>query len=232
MKRIFVAGAAFAALMTNSVAADFPAESVDIWSGYYLGVQGGYSWNDVDFIELQGTPPITPIGDGALDADSFTVGLYGGYNHQFGNWVIGLDGSISYMDIDEALNDADPGGGNLSDLETFEIEMNWLSTVRARVGYAFGDFQIFAAGGLAIAGIDVTLQDTAFAPTDTDSEVVTGWTLGAGLETLFAENCSARLEYLYVAFEEEYIATPGLTAMGADTDLDQHIVRAGIAYRF
>ncbi len=49
MKRILLAGAAFAALTTASFAADLsaPIEEVDVWSGYYVGIQGGFAWGDL-----------------------------------------------------------------------------------------------------------------------------------------------------------------------------------------
>ena len=55
MKRILLAGAALAALSTASFAADMPVAApeevvapADVWSGFYVGVQGGFAWARVD----------------------------------------------------------------------------------------------------------------------------------------------------------------------------------------
>ena len=48
MKRILVAGAAFAGLTSASLAADLAVEPVDTWSGFYAGVQGGFASGDQD----------------------------------------------------------------------------------------------------------------------------------------------------------------------------------------
>src|SRR5664279_5299245 len=59
-----------------------------------------------------------------------------------------------------------------------------------------------------------------------------GFTGGAGLEYMFAQNWSAKVEYQYYDFGKTNFVTPAvLTAFGS-TRNDEHTVKAGINYRF
>ncbi|MGD5575281.1 outer membrane beta-barrel protein, partial [Xanthomonas citri pv. citri] len=57
-----------------------------------------------------------------------------------------------------------------------------------------------------------------------------GYTVGAGAEYRLASNVSLRGEYRYVALGQQTTVDP----LGAvwNTDLSQHVVRIGAAYRF
>jgi outer membrane immunogenic protein len=212
MKTILLAGAALVALSTASFAADMPAYPAEAavapvaaesdWSGFFLGVQGGYNWVEAD----------TDIaGFDGLEADGFVIGLYSGFNRQWGNWVVGIDNSISYADIDESFGIVD-------------AEINTFSTTRGRIGYSFGNFMVFGAGGLALAHTELAFDG------DDDDHLMVGWTAGGGIEAKFGGNWSARVEYLYADFSEERFASGDGAVV--DVEYDMNIVRGGIAYHF
>jgi outer membrane immunogenic protein len=215
MKRILLAGAAFAALSSASFAADmpaaYPAEAATVattasdWSGFYVGIQGGYS-----FVEGDAEAPATGASFG-FDDDGFLVGIYSGFNRQFGDWVVGIDNSISYVDVD-------------TDVAGAGLEINTLGTTRGRVGYSFGKFMVFGAGGIALAHTEASLGG------DDDDHLQVGWTAGGGIEAKLGDNWSARVEYLYADFSEERYASD--TGAVADIDYDMNIVRGGVAYHF
>ncbi|MGQ4273117.1 outer membrane protein [Terrihabitans sp. B22-R8] len=220
MKNILLAGAALVALSTASFAADMPvypaeaavapvAETND-WGGFYLGIQGGYSWVDGDVDDA------LFAGSAGLDDDGFLVGIYSGYNRQFGDWVFGIDNSISYVDVTAGF-----GGG------AGEVEINTLATTRGRIGYSFGNFLVFGAGGIALAHTETR----AFAAEDDHLQV--GWTAGAGIEAKLGGNWSARVEYIYADFDDErYTLADGDGVSAADVSYDMSVVRGGIAYHF
>lgn len=205
MKRFLLAGAAFAALTSSSFAADMPDiyAPVDVWSGFFVGLQAGYGLKDVD---------VTQGGTTAIEADDFVGGLYYGRNWQSGNWVYGLDSSISYMGLDEVGVGATP----------VDVEANFLGLSRLKLGYAMDNVLLFVAGGLATTIVDVTDA------TGSDDDWAFGWTIGAGIETKLADNWSARLEYIYFDIESDVTLPSG----PVDVDIDGHIVRAGVAYHF
>ena len=64
-----------------------------------------------------------------------------------------------------------------------------------------------------------------------------GWTVGAGIEWAFANNWTARVEYLYVDFGSVTAtgiigASPYANGISTSTDLSAQIARAGVNYKF
>jgi outer membrane immunogenic protein len=217
MKRILLAGAAFAALTSASYAADLsaPIEEVNVWSGYFIGIQGGYAWGDVSVDDV--------VGDVELYSGDIEGGFGGGYwgrNWQSGNWVYGLEGSISVASLEEDVSLELP----FSPSTTIEL----FSTTRLKLGYAFDNFLVYAAGGLSIAKANV---DDGF---DSDDAYLKGFTVGAGIEAKFAESWSARVEYLYINYEtEQRTLFDSVVVTPYDISVeDVSLVRGGIAYHF
>jgi outer membrane immunogenic protein len=179
--RLIHLGLAIAALFVAPVAAQaadlgpapsykapaYVAPSYATWSGFYVGVNGGYGFGSAD-------------GTGfSVDPKGFLVGGTVGYNLQTGVWVWGIEGDFDYS----AMKD-DTGGT--------EVKLPWFATVRGRIGYAgWGSLMPYITGGAAIAKLEV---DTGVAK---DSDTRVGWTIGAGVEYALFSNWSVKLEYLY-----------------------------------
>jgi outer membrane immunogenic protein len=111
---------------------------------------------------------------------------------------------------------------------SFNTRINWLGTVRGRIGYAFDRFLPYITGGVAFGGVRgayaVTTPAGAFTATGSDTNF--GWTLGGGLEYAFTPNLSLKAEYLYVDLGD---VTP--TPLH-NVDVTSHVVRAGLNFRF
>ena len=212
MKRLLLAGAAVMALSSASFAADLgyapEPVPVDIWSGFFVGIQGGYAFKDLD-VTVDADPT------DSVEADEFIGGLYYGRNWQSGNLVFGLDSSINYLGLEE--------DGVTADL--IDVEANVLGLSRLKVGYAFDNVLLFVAGGLATTWLEV--EDPLVG--DDDDSFAFGFTVGAGAEMMFAEHWSARIEYAYFNIEDD---DTELSVGPVDVELDGHIVRAGVAYHF
>ncbi|MBS9720611.1 porin family protein [Tianweitania sp. BSSL-BM11] len=198
------ASSAFAADIITDYQPTVPVavETAYDWSGVYLGVQGGYVWTSVDL----------PGGFGSEDFDGAALGGLFGWNFQQGNVVFGVEGDVSYT-----WNENDYGVG----IGSVEIGTDWQGSVRGRLGYAFDRTLVYATGGLAItnAYIDGLGID--------ESETLTGWTVGGGVEHAFTNNWTARVEYRYSDYGSEDFGL-GL----GDFDIDEHTVRAGLSYKF
>ena len=69
---------------------------------------------------------------------------------------------------------------------------NWLATARARVGYAADRVLFFGTAGGAFADMQTTYSGVQ------SSTTKAGWTAGAGVEWAFADNWTAKVEYLYI----------------------------------
>ncbi|BCJ91379.1 membrane protein [Terrihabitans soli] len=214
MRRILLAGAALAAMTTASVSADYPApiEDVDVWSGFFVGIAGGYAWKEVSYDFEDGTL------EDDFNSDDFIIGAYYGRNWQSGDFVFGLDSSFNYvgMEEDDILDD-DP---------ELNAEANFLGLSRLKVGYAVDNTLFYAAGGLATTYIEV---DDITDDID-DDDWAFGWTVGAGVEHKFSDNWSARIEYAYFNIETDELDFDDTIAL--DIEIEGHIVRGGVAYHF
>ena len=59
-----------------------------------------------------------------------------------------------------------------------------------------------------------------------------GYTVGGGLEYMFAPNWSAKAEYQYYNFGDSRFVTPAVLVPFGSFHNDEHTVKAGINYRF
>ncbi len=215
---------AFASAASGAVAADpsyypAPAPTID-WAGLYIGAHGGYTSARTDWNVGPGFP-ISIAPDGLLGG-----GLLG-YNLQFNSFVFGLEGDFSVGDIDEG-----PGNFNIGGLQSANV--NWLATIRGRLGYAFNDWMIYATGGFDFA--DLELYDSLQAPAR-DRQTLTGYVLGAGAEAKLDrllnidthDALSARLEYMYGNYGSENFQIGGTRE---PADLENHTIRAAVIWRF
>jgi outer membrane immunogenic protein len=107
--------------------------------------------------------------------------------------------------------------------------MNWFSTVRGRVGFASGPWLLYATGGLAIADVNnrVSFVDE---PSFRDSDTLTGYAVGGGLEWKFAQNWSAKAEYLYLGLGDSTLQNADGDTLRVNNDVQT--VRVGLNYHF
>jgi outer membrane immunogenic protein len=91
----------------------------------------------------------------------------------------------------------------------------------------------YAKGGYAF--VDRDLNVTSFgapAPVATSGRSRDGYTVGAGLEYMFAPNWSAKAEYQYYDFGKTTINAGPAPIVGTSFKNDEHTVKAGLNYRF
>ena len=182
------------------------------WTGFYLGLNGGYTWGKTRW-------DVPPGVD--WDADGFMGGLTVGYNLQTGFWVWGLEGDIDYSSIKKSH--ACLGGGSC------EFKNDWFGTARGRIGYAgWRTFMPFITGGAAFADVEASNSGVP----GSKSDVRFGWTLGGGFEYALYRAWSIKAEYLYADLGK---MDCGSACGGVGTDnvtYKTNIVRAGVNYRF
>jgi outer membrane immunogenic protein len=187
----------------------YAAPVYGIWSGFYVGVNGGYGFgsSDWDF------PAVSADPEGGL------VGGTIGYNMQTGPWVFGLEGDFDWADMKGNTNCV---------IGVCQTKTDWFATARGRIGYAgWSNAMIYFTGGGAFA--DVKGSSTAFADT---SKTMAGWTVGGGVEYAFAGNWSAKVEYLYSDLGSfDCAAACGFVAPD-EISYTTNMVRGGINYRF
>jgi outer membrane immunogenic protein len=227
MKKLILATTALVASAGIALAADLPARSAPppapyiaapafSWTGFYIGVHGGYAWGEGRVSAPSSADVLTGDIDGGFG------GLQAGYNHQFGQFVLGLEVDGSYGDIGTSYAGLGANDGSSS--------IEWMGTARLRAGVAFDRALIYATGGFAWANNEIKAQTTQPLGIDISQDKVhTGWALGAGVEYAFTNNISAKVEYLYMDFgKERYFADLG----GVDFKSHLQTIKAGLNYRF
>jgi outer membrane immunogenic protein len=243
------------AIGAQARAADLPvpappvtAPAVYNWTGVYVGVNGGWAdgisnWsnNCPGCQSLQssggGLPsPGFPGGEsGSFSVSGYIAGGTLGANYQIGPWVYGIEGDFDWTHL---TGNSGPTCGSLSIAQPnvgCETESTWLATLRGRLGYAFpglaGDsVLIFGTAGAAIARIQTGLIPPSTFDTATDA----GWAVGAGLEVAFAQNWTAKVEYLFVDLPNVTCSTTTNCQVlaGSTVTLNENMVRVGVNFKF
>jgi outer membrane immunogenic protein len=184
------------------------------WTGFYIGghIGGAFAGNN----SLTGT-------DGR-----FLGGVQGGADYQFGNnWVIGVEAQYSWLASNN--NGALFPGGTL-----VTSNSDQLGSVTGRLGYAWGPTLLYAKGGYAWKdgnNLGVTVGGLPVAFT-TDGCHRDGYTVGGGLEYMFAPSWSAKLEYQYYNFGSTTFTTGPITLVGTRFRDDENTIKAGLNYHF
>ena len=209
------------ALQRQPAAAMMPS-----WAGPYVGVQAGY---------LSGGGVTTFPGSDEfhfIDPTGFAGGVVAGTAMQWGRIVGGLEGDLSFVAAKSTINTGLAPDPTIAQMQT---AINWNGHVRGRLGYGFDRALIFAAGGLALAGVENKAFDNGAGVTAAWNDTRVGWTVGAGVDYRVAPQATVRLEYLYDNYGSQALAaqTVGVTTFAErEHKLDTHTLRAGVNWHF
>jgi outer membrane immunogenic protein len=148
------------------------------WSGAYFGAFGGGAHHSIT---------TNGLGVGAnLSASGGFGGLYTGHNWMLGNMMLGFEGSTALGDIDG--DGAQPGAPSTHYKDYFDTDL------RARVGWAFGRFLPFVAGGAAWS--DVAETDNANGNFRGALSPFSGL-IGGGIDYMATDRIAVRAEYIH-----------------------------------
>jgi outer membrane immunogenic protein len=193
LKRLIPALAALI-VAAPALAADLPSRKeapvyiapapIFTWSGFYIGIEGGGDFRDYnDNWTGRGF-----VKDGGL------IGGVLGYNWQFGNFVVGLEGdAAALLSGDQAWT----YGG----VQIFNNTLNsdYAAAIRGRLGMAAWDRALlYIAGGVAFGNVTYNYYSPLLAAGVSGTQDRVGWTIGAGIDYAFTPNWIGRVEYRYV----------------------------------
>src|SRR6266849_10604089 len=184
------------------------------WTGFYIGGHIGGAFG----------------GDNSLAGNDgrFLGGVQGGFDYQFAQtWVLGIEAQYSWLGSNNS-GVVFPGGVLVTS------NNDQLGSITGRLGYTWGPALLYAKGGYAWKdgnNISVTTNGVATAFT-TNGNHRDGYTVGAGLEYMFAPSWSAKVEYQYYNFGSTTFTTGPAVILGTSFRDDEHTVKAGINYRF
>jgi outer membrane immunogenic protein len=257
MSRKFVlTTAAVAALSTSAFAADLPSHMAPpvyipppafSWAGVYLGATAGFAQGFHTFDDLNGAFLGYDLAD--TQSSGFAWGGTLGVNLQAGNLVYGLETDINWLSNKTTFLDPNL----LNAFQPAETNrMNYLGTVRGRLGLAVDRTLIYFTAGLAYANVKNSLLNysaggfsTFELPYFNANSTRFGWVVGTGVEYGLTPNWTIKGEALYADLgraNSTFVVPPPGTGpgtrlaagliYGARFDTSVAIIRAGLNYKF
>lgn len=247
MKKVMLGCVAMAALVAAvpALAADLPAPvssgpyykappalAVSGWQGFYIGIEGGGAWGHAEQTDATG------FNSGRFNTSGGLLGGTIGYNWEFNNVVLGLEGDGSWADIKGSTGGVGAvcgGGGG-----TCSTSLDALGTVRGRLGYAFGNVLPYVTGGLAVGDLHGSESGGAGTAFGSGDSTVAGYTVGGGIEWMVAPHWSVKAEYLYADLGNHGVFTDSLrpplvavaTSATENEKFNANIFRVGVNYHF
>nr|WP_319515155.1 outer membrane beta-barrel protein [uncultured Cohaesibacter sp.] len=220
-QRMFLMLGACAFMVPSLVtAADLPAPNpvvenakrydTNLREGSYIGVYGGYSWNDAEVSFPLIFPGVTRVVSTSFDYNKGRIGSFAGYNWIFApSLLVGIEADVV----------KDWAGFESNGLK-FQNGMNW--SARGRLGYTLDRALVFVSGGYTGMSADFTgaqNKDMTFH----------GWTLGAGLDVAFKKSIFGRVEYRYNDYQD---STVNFGSTPITSDPSQSLINIGIGVKF
>jgi outer membrane immunogenic protein len=261
-----MSGAAFAADLPSRVAPPVyapPPLPVFTWTGGYFGINAGYvdgftRVNNFNGIGTAGVP-VNRIARYGVDTSGFTGGGQIGYNYQLGGFgglgggfggpgsgiVVGIEADAAYTDLERGTGITYNGLG-----ENYRTGLDFLGTVRGRIGYAFNQFLIYGTGGFAYG--DVSNRSNFFNAagnlvySGSNSDFATGYAYGGGIEYALPTNSflnffkssavTLKAEYLHYDLGRSNVTLAATNGSGntytSRFKNDGDIGRVGLNYKF
>jgi outer membrane immunogenic protein len=269
MKKLSLVSAALASLIAApAMAADIPVKApyrappppVYSWTGFYLGINGGYSVGTDDFRQtLNAVPGVILNTSSSPNTIAPKGGFFGGqigYNWQFGPVVLGAEAdwqgaSQTSTTVCGGLcgNLVIPGVVTIVGQTTSVYQkVKSFSTARARLGWANDGAMIYVTGGGAWMKIDSTESIAfaiipglgPFASAASFSDTKSGYSVGAGIEMRLWAGWTAKVEYLHLDvsglshsfFPGPVFALPGGSLNTTTGRIRDDIVRVGLNWKF
>ena len=217
------------------------------WTGFTFGIDMGAALSD----KAKVTVPANGVAFDTRKTDGFAIGGRVGYDYQFnsfgwGGIVVGAIADISYVDVDRSSTYVDVANGTT---DTVRSRLDYLGTVRGRVGLAWDRVLVYGTGGFAYGDVrydaGVTLTGTNIPLADVSkSETATGAVYGGGVEyaiptmRMFGGGAlTLKAEYLHYdlgSTKAPIIARPGVAGFPTLAKIERSgdLFRAGVGYKF
>lgn len=180
MKKILLA-AGFATACIFAAPAN--AQPVYNWTGFYVGLQGGRSFDAMAGLRLD--------VDSNTHLRGYSGGAQWGSYWQNGNSIYGFNLNYNFSNIEGSK---DLGG------ELYSGKISSFGTLEGRLGMPIftPNTMIFASGGLAFGQLkgQVITGGTTFR----DSNYATGFTVGGGIQTAIDQRSSFYIQYKFMDF--------------------------------
>jgi high affinity Mn2+ porin len=197
-------------------------------SGFYVGGHVGYMFGNAN-ATLADPTGVAPAS-GTTGYGAFFGGVQAGYEHHFASrLMLGVELDMSFPsaeDLAQVVSYRATGAGTANE------QLEYLASLRGRVGYDIGRWTPFATGGISWASTRISRTDLTTGNEDAQpSNVRLGYVLGGGVDYRLDSRWSARAEYLYTK-----LGLTGFTFASAparyDSQYDLQRFRIGLNYKF
>jgi outer membrane immunogenic protein len=260
----FLAGACALAFVLFGLGS---AKAADDFKGFYVGANAGGAFGHADaqtstvfsslgYFASTSVTAIAAAGHQKIEHNSLLAGGQLGYNHQWDNFVFGLEADFNHMDLSGTATSTTvyPCCAPTAFTITQTVaDTNWLFTVRPRVGFVFGHVMFYETSGLALTKVKYSelFTDTFPSPPNigahesaSQEEKRPGYTVGGGAEIRITHHFSVKGEYLYAGFGSVSVPSSNLThttvapfafpsnVFQHSVDLKAQFARGGINFRF
>jgi outer membrane immunogenic protein len=215
------------------------------WTGFYVGGNAGYGTADISIADayVLDEPSAQDYADGFNGNADTKGGVFGaqvGYNHQFSNDVV-LGGEVDLMwsGVTGSYTGYETGSGDY--VADVDIDVQWMTTARMRLGYAFDRFMVYGTGGVAVIGAKAHLHRNDRQESANAHQTHVGWVAGVGAEYAIADNWTLRAEYLHLDAPDKTYRFEGIISELSSSDQQVieaqgggkiDYVRVGLNYRF
>ncbi len=214
----------------------------DPYAGFYAGVNVGGGFGD---------STLTSNSSGfttkeKLDASGPVGGVQGGYNWRLYGWnpnlILGLEADFDGSGLTSHSGQTVKTIAGATANSAAARDMEWLGTVRGRIGYNFTpSWLAFVSGGFAYGQVDSSVAGSVTLPTGATASfrgrkdgIQTGWAAGAGSEIAIAPRFGLVLEYLHTDLGSFSYSAPvaAVAAQRITVDNNANIFRIGLNYHF
>ena len=245
--RLHVVAALAVSTLSSAYGADFPIKASEApsnydWTGFYAGAhldyQGGQAhWSD----NRLGAEGILDLGKGydfSSGTGSYAIGFQGRYDYMdASHHVFGFEGDVWFPNTlsgNQTFNALSVGSATYSETVQFS------GTLRARLGYAAGNWLFYLTGGFAWSFDQFARTQFSGAPAGINVAAGTGESqslvpryggaIGAGAEVALNDKWSGRIEYLFIDYANRDVAFP-VAGQHFDSSLALQTVRVGLDYK-
>jgi outer membrane immunogenic protein len=200
------------------------------WSGIYLGAAAGWQGSSIDLSNPDfGTLSYSPRHS------SFALGGFGGVQHQFGQFVLGVEGGYMSGFDDTSLGATPsisifvPGGTG-----TAQAKLKDIWSVGGRVGWAMDRWMPYVTGGYASGRFEFNAQNTNGSNSEHASATNSGGYLGGGIDWAVWDNLILGVEYRHYWFSSKTVSSSQSNAGTEQVTFDPSTdtVMGRVSYKF
>jgi len=195
------------------------------WAGFYVGGQVGDAWAHADYVHTSTS--------GFAEAFNFHPksgigGIHAGMQRQWGNWVLGVEGSFNLTRLDERLTSVPKAPV----FKTFELDD--IATIVGKAGFAANNWLIYAKAGWAVANIRTEGTSPVTGVTAGPQNWDDGLTVGGGVDYLIASDWIVGIDfnYYHINFDRSAIATNNIVTTWTNASADVYAAMGRISYKF